>query len=151
MTCNISKPGPEEEYGLSHALWPFHQAGREKTPRENLESKDSGNFLILDPKMTAWEWTTLCSWLTSTIGQARNRLICFFFFLTLYIWGLITIIAACIKLNKTLFIILKFMTVGKFLMPNPRESHFIYDLLNYNIMDYEKCSLHIYFVYNENT
>ena len=73
------------------------------------------------------------------------------FFLTLYIWGLITIIAACIKLNKTLFIILKFMTGGKFLMPNPRESHFIYDLLNYNIMDYEKCSLHISFVYNENT
>ena len=36
-------------------------------------------------------------------------------------------------------------------MPNPRESHFIYDLLNYNIMDYEKCSLHISFVYNENT
>lgn len=44
-TWTISKPGSGGPYGLSHALCPFQQAGREITPRETCKVKIAETFL----------------------------------------------------------------------------------------------------------
>ena len=127
MTWTISKPGSGGPYGWSHALCPFQQAGRERTPRETCKVKIAETFLSWVQKWLREREPRYAVGWQVPLGRLETDLSVFWvFFLTLYIWGLITIIAACIKLSKTLFIILKFMTGGKFLMPNPRESHFIW-------------------------
>lgn len=141
-TCNISKPGAEEEYGSSRLE----------------ERQPLGKTWKVKIVETFLSW--IQKWLHESkphydvgwqvpLGRLETDLSVFFFFLTLYIWGLITIIATCIKLNKTLLFWNPWLEASFLCQTLQRVILFM--TLNYTIMDHEKCSLHIYFVYNENT